>query len=149
MPLLWEIFISFLVLFTLTASIRLGLKGYIKFPKNKVLNFITTSRWCYSLIIFIPWLLGEFARAEISAFPWIAFIQSSSKHGLYDRIFSGTIVLLVDLWLFWIPSNIWINKHEDIDKQKRIMVRIINLLVGLILITASNPIYKLLESGGP
>lgn len=144
MMFIWTIVLSFLVFFTLLTSIRLGIEGIIKLPTGKLINFSTSPAWCFSLIVFLPMQIGEFARAENSPLPWEAFAQANFRHGFFDGVLTATIVLVVDIWLFWVPANIWINKYSYADATKRIMARIINLLLGLILTQVANPIYRLL-----
>ena len=139
---LWTFTLNGALLLTLASSFRLGLEGHIDFPEDKFFKFITAKGWCYSLFIFLPWHIGAFARGETSPLPWEAFKQESLRHGFYNGLLAASIVLLVDLWLFWIPANIWINKKNDIDKKHRTMARLINLLGGLLLTTLNNPIYK-------
>jgi hypothetical protein len=141
---IWSIILAVLVIFTLLASIRLGLEGIVKFPTGKLFNFSTSRAWCLSLFIFLPWKIGEFARAGNSPLPWEAFAQANLRHGLFEGILTATIVLLVNIWLFWVPANIWVNKYPNTDTTKRIMARIINLLLGLLLTQVANPIYSLL-----
>jgi len=67
-------------------------------------------------------------------------------HGFNNGIFAACSVLIADLWLLWIPANMWINNRPHLNKQKRYIARVINLLIGLLLMTASNPAIKFLDS---
>ena len=142
---IWPLTLSIIHIFPLLASIRLGLEGFVKLPTGKFFNFLTHKAWCLLLIIILPWQIGEFARAENSPLPWKAFVQANLRYGLFDAIFVAIIVLLVDIWLFWVPANIWINKYANADATRKLMARIINLLLGLILTLVANPIYKFLS----
>ena len=141
-----EIVFSFLILFALLASIRLGLEGFVRFSENGILEFVTHEGWCWILFLIMPMWIGMFGRSESSPLPWIEFAKGSSQNGFFDAIIGAAIVLLADFWLFWIPANIWINKHKDSDKIKRRMARIINFLLGLMLASVANPFYSFISS---
>jgi hypothetical protein len=143
---LWSIILNSVLIFSLVSSIRLGLEGHVNFPACKILKFIAAKEWCYSLFLFLPWHVGAFARGETSPIPWVAFRQECWRHGFYSALLAAGIVLLVDLWLFWVPANIWINRNKEIDKKHRMVARLINLIGGLLLVTLDNPIYKFLNT---
>ena len=145
-PLLFNMLLLLVVILTISASTRLALAGFIQFPKNKLLNIFMWKGWCYSLFLFMPWMVGAFARAETSPLPWRAFIISQAKHGNLDSsLIMAGIVLIVDLWLLWIPANIWINSHSDESLLTKNMARIINLLAGILLLTKDNFFYQLIN----
>lgn len=141
----WTIFCVVLTIGTFATSIRLSLLGYINFPRKGIIGWLTNTNWCYSLFLYLPAFVGEFARVETSPLPWRAFIQESSRHGTWNGLLMAVIVTLIDLWLFWIPAHLWIQEQENIDRTKARMARLINLLGGLLLTTGSNPIYKVLD----
>ena len=102
----WQFAIWILFVFTLLATIRLSFEGILSFPDNRVVRIISSPYWCFSLIILIG-LVGEFGRNESSPLPWIAFASSYSRHGISDAILALISVVIVDLWLFWTPSQIY------------------------------------------
>jgi len=156
----WVLIISLLFLaYVLPVSIFLALDGFIRLPKQKELreelnDFGYFFFLLLILIAIVGMAVGEFYRNEISLLPWRAFIFVSKMHGFNNGIFAACSVLIADLWLLWIPANMWINNRPDLDKQKRYLARVINLLIGLLLMTASNPVIKFLSAfsgggGGP
>lgn len=98
----------------------------------------------FGLLLYGGWMIGEFGRGETSPFPWKAFIDATERHGVFDGIFSACTVTFVDLWLLWIPANMWINSHSNLDRQRKYMARVINLLLGLLFMTEHNPFYEAL-----
>ncbi len=142
---IWAIALSFFVICTALASLRVGLIGFRRFETRRAIGFLTAPAWCLFLIMFLPWQIGEFARGENSPLPWATFTEANLRHGLFDGLLSATIVSIVDLWLFWIPASLWIGKHSEADKTKRIMARVINVLSGALLAQVANPVYRLMN----
>jgi len=146
----WVLIISLLFLaFVLPVSICLALDGFIRLPKQKELREdLNDFGYFFFLMLVLIAVVGmfviEFYRSEISPFPWRAFISVSKMHGFNNGIFAACSVLIADLWLLWIPANMWINNRPHLDKQKRYIARVINLLIGLLLITVSIPAIKFL-----
>ena len=134
-----------ILVLTLAASIRMGLEGYFKFPESKHWDILTSRNWSYALFVLLPGPVIAFARGEISPFPWVAFREEYWLHGLFSGLFAASNILLVDLWIFWIPANIWINKQYDLENNQKTMAHLINLLGGLLLVTFDNPVYKLIS----
>jgi hypothetical protein len=148
-----QILLSFLtvilILCTLATTIRLSLPMRFRPPSSdgkffKMIIIITHPGWCFALLLFMPWFLGEFARGETSPLPWVAFMDESYRHGFFSGLFTFLVVVLVDLWLFWTTANVWIYTRDNIDKEKARMARIINISVGLVFVTIGNPIYQLM-----
>ena len=131
----------------MAASIRMAIKGCAVevAPKSVSLNVLTHPGWCLCLLVTFPLLAGQFARCEVSPIPWQAFSMEYSQHGLLSGFLALVVVITVDLWLFWIPSHFWITGGKNRDRTKRLMARIINILVGLLIVSAANPVYKLIE----
>jgi len=145
----WIIIAVVLLGYTLLASIYLALDGFVYLPKQR--EIIEYPAFWYPLIIaiifFVAWMTGDFGRGEISPLPWEAFMDT--KDGVFWSIFVASMVIIADLWLLWIPANIWINDQKvKISKENSdslfFMARVINLLVGLLLMTENNPAIKLL-----
>ena len=152
----WILTISLLYLaFVLPVSICLALDGFILLPKQKELREdLSDFGYFFFLLLVLIAVVGmfvvEFYRSDISPLPWRAFISVSKMHGFNNGIFAALSVLIADLWLLWIPANMWINNRPHLDKQKEYMARVINLLIGLLIMAASNPAIKFLSafSGG-
>jgi hypothetical protein len=148
----WVLIISLLFLaFVLPVSICLALDGFISLPKQKELREdLNDFGYFFFLMLVLIAVVGmfvvEFYRSEISPLPWRAFISVSKVHGFNNGIFAACSVLIADLWLLWIPANMWINNRPHLDKQKRYIARVINLLIGFLLMTASYPAIKFLGS---
>ena len=145
---IWGIVFSFCCICTALASVRVGLIGFRKFEARKAFRFVTAPAWCLFVFMFLPWQIGEFARGENSSLPWEAFSGAYLRHGFFEGLLSATIVLIVDFWLFWIPSSLWIHKYSQADTTKRIMARVINLLSGALLTQIANSIYRWMDYFG-
>lgn len=124
---------------TLKISV-IGDKGF----KGK--NYIVTSPyWLVTLIVWVPMMIGAFARRESTAIPWTEFGDEFEKHGLWNGILSLLIVLTVDLWLFWTPSHIYLTSKPETERKNSIFVRLFNITFGLLVTTPWNPLYKILD----
>lgn len=156
----WVLIICLLFFaFVLPVSLCLALDGFIRLPKQKELREdLNDFGHFFFLLLLLIAVVGifvvEFYRSEISPLPWKTFISVSKMHGFNNGIFAARSVLTADLWLLWIPANMWINNRPHYDKQKRYIARVLNLLIGLIVMAASNPIIKFLSAfsggnGGP
>ncbi len=95
-----------LLVFTFFASIKLAVEGIYEIPKNQFVNFITSPYWCFFLIVLVG-TVGDFARGESSPIPWKAFMDVYSVHGIWNGFFALLTVITTDLWLFWIPSQMY------------------------------------------
>ena len=129
----------------LLASLRYALKGFIAVPKKRLFRVLTHLAWFACLVIMLPAVIGQFARSTSSPLPWVEFSAIFNKHGLMGAFIGAELVLITDLWLLWIPGHLWATSHPGADRRMRIMARIINLLAGLLLATAANPIYRLIK----
>jgi low temperature requirement protein LtrA len=74
----------------------------------------------------------------------MVLLEETEQHGVFNGLIYATMVIFVDLWLFWIPAHLWITNRKENDRTKRIMARLLNFFAGLLLSTAWNPIYRLL-----
>lgn len=142
---LWQCLFAVVIVCTFLASIRIAVVGLGHLPKNQWIAFITHDNWAFTLLIFIPWFAGSFARHEDSALPWVAFSKATARHGIVDGLSALLLVLIVDLWLLWIPAHSYIRNRPELDRRTIYLARCLNLAVGLLLLTPQNPIYKLLE----
>jgi hypothetical protein len=129
----------------LAASLRYALKGYLPIPKSRLVRVLTHVAWFACLVVILPMVIGQFARATASPLPWVEFSTIFQKYGLLDAFISTELVLITDLWLLWIPGHLWIQSHPGADRRMRNMARTINLLAGLLLATAANPFYQLIK----
>lgn len=142
----WELVLLVVTPFTFLATIRLSLKGILSFPDFTIMNVLFNEGWCIFTITFAPWHIEAYARGEISPLPWKVFLESSAIHGVIDGFISVLMVCIVNMWILWIPSQIYTSKLYGIDKEKAKFARIINGLAGLLLLTPGNPFYKVIES---
>jgi hypothetical protein len=145
-----------------TYSLCLALKNadffrenvFLKLPAKLRIVIVVLHILCFVVCCCIMIVtVGMFARGEMSPLPWTAF----NKHGLLDALAAFIIILFTDLWLLWIPSQLWIgfvkkNRYQSAGTmalcttQVFIMARIINVLFGLLLMSESNPIYKVTDT---
>ncbi len=137
--------LMFVITIVLIASLRYTLEGFVVMPQNHIFRALMHPGWFVFLIIILPMHMGEFARSEASPLPWVQFSTLMFRHGLADAFIGTAMVLITDLWLFWIPANLLVMYHPDMDRHKHIMARAINFLTGLLLATPANPIYKIIE----
>lgn len=143
---LGETFMLIAIFCTFLATIRLSFRGIPITPEKTLSRFLTHENWCYSLFLILPTCIGEFARGELSALPWIAYKQAYLEHGFIDALLSLSFVLVADLWLFWTPAQLFRARLNDEQQEKAKFARLTNLLVGLILITPKNPPYVIVET---
>jgi hypothetical protein len=128
---------------TLLVTLRLVVLGD-RYPKNRFVEMATRNEWCLSLIFFVPITIGRFAREELSPLPWRAYSEAAARHGWTDGLFSLSLVLMIDLWLLWIPADLYVRKRPTIDRRIKILARSLNLAIGLLLMSPRNPLYAML-----
>lgn len=102
-------FIPISLICTLVATIRLSVEGYFKFPDYGWIRFISSPYWCICLVLYAGWTIGDFARNESSAIPWVEFINKYSEGDIFSAIFYSLKTIITDLWLFWTPAQIYRN----------------------------------------
>ena len=177
MSFLWMTIVLLLFVVFSIGTVYLALEGFVHLPKHEELTE-NQELWIllfFSLIVFVAGMTGEYGRGWTSSLPWKAFIMAKEKHGIFEGIFSACQVFLVDLWLLWIPANIWINSQKkklekengklrviddenyklyqrgylsalyDLNKRRIYTARIINFFVGMLLMIPQNPLYNFLE----
>lgn len=188
----WVIIIISILLsgYALLVSIYFALDGFVRLPKPRVYEKLPEG---LHFLLFIG-LIGSLGWSGGVPFYWRAFMDMDD--GVLLSIRNACWLITVDLWLFWIPANMWVNhqqkeeirpnhglsrheidddddiesylrEHDEIDDEEDVelylrgyrqaifdfgkfrtatqaMARVINLLVGLLLITENNPIVKIL-----
>ena len=144
-----QLILAVVVACTLLSTLRVAIVGLGHMPNNPVARAISHDGWNATLFILIPWFVGSFARREVSPLPWVAFSVARARHGVGDGIFELAIVVLVDLWLLWIPAHSYSTNRPGIDKRIVVMARLLNVAIGLLLVTPDNPIYKIIGLGEP
>ena len=142
---LWEAVFAVVVICAFLASVRIAFVGLEHMPTNPWLAFISHDCWSLTLIVSLPWLIGAFARHEVSPLPWVAFSKAAGRHGPLDGVFTLLSVLTVELWLLWIPAHSYIVNRPGLDRRTATLARCLNLVIGLLLLTPQNPVYKILE----
>jgi hypothetical protein len=145
---MWKTMFGAVVTVILIGVTILTLKLWIFGDKKKfgkIGDAITHSGWSLALLLLIPWFLGDYGRGQTSPIPWRAFETAYSKHGFWDAIVVTAMVAVVDLWALWLPGALYIEGHAEFDKPTRILVRSLNLSVGLLLLTPHNPFYWFIE----
>lgn len=98
-----------------------------------------------ALLVTIPMTVGEIARGEVSPLPWEAFSQSAMRHGTFDGVFAFVTSSITALWIFLVPGHLLADSIYKRDGKWPKYPYVINILVGLILSTPGNPVYRLLE----
>jgi len=139
-------FVLWISIFPFSASIYFAKSG--KKPKfqNKWLCFFLSEKWLYFAAAIALFHSGQFAREEISPLPWVAFQDVISSHGVFNGASSFVNVCTTDLWLFWnLGQFCLIGQRDRLDGGKIKLIRIVNILMGLLLVTSHNPIYKLIR----
>jgi hypothetical protein len=130
-----QVLLAAVLICTFLASLRIALVGLGHPPDRRALGFLTNDYWCLSLFIFLPWHAGSFARGETSPLPWVAYVESAARHGTADGLFAAVTVLIVEMWLLWIPAHSYIRNRPGLDQRTIILVRCLNLAIGLLLLT--------------
>jgi len=141
----WELLLGAATCCTLLATLRVAVVGLGHLPKGPVARFVSHDGWSWALVALVPWLLGSFARREDSPLPWVAFSAAAGRHGVVDGLLALGFVLIVDLWALWIPAHSYVCNHPDLDRRVATMARLLNVAVGLLLLTPGNPVYRLLD----
>ena len=141
----WQFIFGLAILCVFSSSVRVALVGLGHPPANSLLLAATHDGWNLSLILFMPMLLGEFARQEMSPMPWAAYAMSAARHGPIDGLTGAALVIIVELWIFWNPAQTYIKRHHNIDHRIIILARALNISIGLLLVTPNNPIYMFIS----
>lgn len=137
-----QFIVSILAIVVFASTIKLAIMGDEKIGDN-IIDMLSHPGWSLLMFLFIPMYIGEFARGESSAFPWVEFMQEYTRHGFVNGVSSLLILLSVELWLFWVPSKLYIDSNPKFSKRLKYSIRCLNIAIGLILIIPNNPIYRL------
>jgi len=120
-------------------SIYHALNGFVPLPENRWVSGLRYPLLFAAMFVLVN--IIDFYGGVTSPLPWKAFIAATESHGFFDGVLSFLSVTLVDLWLLWIPANIWINNTSYLDEKRRYAARSMNLIAGLLLISARNLVY--------
>jgi hypothetical protein len=139
---LWIAFLLIVLVCTFAASVRIAFVGLGHLPANRWVKFVTHDGWTASLFFLLPMNLGSIARREVSPLPWTAFSNAAARHGIMDGVFELVCVLIVEFWVLGLPAQSYILNRPGLDRRTLILVRCLNLAVGLLLLTPYNPVYE-------
>lgn len=144
--LVWNIFWLIISLGCLVNTIKISIYAINKTNNltNKISKIIFSLWWFAPLIVFIPWYMGGIARFEINPIPWLEFHSKLSQHGFLNALLSVIILLTVELWFFWTPSQLFISYLPHDKKVNTFFIRLTNILLGIILTSHMNFFYKLI-----
>ena len=115
-------------------SVALASVALLVFPEDRLDQYNQRMPWISTLvmiagfIVFIAFVMtvGQLARGEISPLPWEAFSVSFL------------------LWALLIPGHLKASSRKLATGKRPSYPYFINILVGLLLVTPGNPIYRLL-----
>ncbi|KAA0259372.1 hypothetical protein FHQ18_00405 [Deferribacter autotrophicus] len=131
-----NLIISFILIlitvFVLLASVRLLIEPYIQIPKAKFISFITSPLWCLFLFVLLPLALRDFSLGDLEfSFSFVKNYLLSNKN-IFDKLYPILVIPISVLWLYILPSHIWIqNNKEKIDSKIKNFARILNFFVGI------------------
>lgn len=140
------LFLSFMVAL---ASVALAVlpEGSLN-PYMKKMPWILPFAGIAGLIVFMMFvaIIGQLARAEASPLPWEAFSVVYRRHGLVDGLSTLFLMISFLLWALLIPGHLTASSIKSATGKRPSYPYVINLLVGLLLVTPGNPFYRLLEN---
>jgi hypothetical protein len=159
---LWGIIIWVVLICTLLATIRMGFVGLDRPSNYSIVNILSSEKWCMSLFLILPATAIDYGTNRLSPLPWTAFTAAAARHGVADGILSSLEVCITDLWLLWVPAQMYARdltlkmynfelkelepeKVRSLIHRQGILIRIINVLVGLLLMTPNNPMIALIK----
>jgi len=136
------------------ATIRFAFYRILPPPTGAVMKFFTGLGWAFLAIMFSVATIGSFARGKSFAAPWAEFSFRLSLHGLEDACAGAWVVTLADIWWFFGFSQLILWSQEtgpnprtiEIQALRRRLYLVINILVGLLVTTEGNPIYRFLAT---
>ena len=177
MDTVWIILAIIAGIYLFIGTVYFALDGFVRFPQKDIIERPEHMVFFFlGFMVFVIGFAGEIFRGDISPIPWTAYFDETKKHGAINGFLSLFTVILTDLWLLWIPANIWINHQKkklekgkrelrliddkdlklyqkgylsalyDLNQKRIYTARILNLVIGILLMTPYNPIYSLLEN---
>ncbi len=105
---------------------------------QRTLRFLCS--WFWPVLLVVPFTVIEIGGHELSAIPWQAFQVDYFKHGFTHAALLTANVLISEAWVLWIPGHLYIFYHCRADKSKAVLIRLLNLALGLLLLTPGNPL---------
>jgi hypothetical protein len=133
----------------LASSIRLAVTADIDYnapPQATHWRIVLSPYWCFFLVALLPAWIGGFGRGENSALPWDAFRQEALRHGFASGLLGAAGALTAILWMLWIPAHLYVSRRHGADRENLVFARALNVVVGLLLMTPGNPVYRILDS---
>lgn len=94
----------------------------------------------------LPMELGAIARGEHSALPWRAYAAAAARHGPANGVFALISHLTWCIWAFVLPGHIYANGVWSKTGIRPASPYVINVVIGLLLSTPWNPIYRLIDA---
>jgi MFS family permease len=133
-------------------SVALASVALLVFPEDRLDQYNQRMPWISTLvmiagfIVFIAFVMtvGQLARGEISPLPWEAFSVTYRRHGMVDGLTSFFLMVSFLLWALLIPGHLKASSRKLATGKRPSYPYFINILVGLLLVTPGNPIYRLL-----
>jgi hypothetical protein len=101
------------------------------------------------LFWIVLWYAGAVARGEQSPIPWIAFNQGGDSRDSLDRYFAMNACILFLLWAYIVPGHLYANAKKKKEGVRPRYPYAINILVGLLLSTEHNLVYRFLVMLAP
>jgi cytochrome bd-type quinol oxidase subunit 1 len=165
LDILWKILVSFIFFSCFFTTIRTSFSRF--FPelesKNKYWIMISHENWLILVLVLVVMKIGEYGRGETSYVPWEVYESVKYRtQDEYDSLIESLWVLMTDIVILFGCSEYLIKeKMKEIQKQDLEVVRdhlkskleerkkfyyLLNFVMGLLLMTEHNLLYKLLES---
>lgn len=138
-----------LCLFTAFGSVAL-----VVLPEERLSAYFVRMPWLsivvgiIGIIVFIMFvgMTGELARGETSPLPWEAFSTGYRRHGLIEGLTSFFSMISFLLWALLVPGHLKASSIRADTGNRPSYPYVINLLIGLILVTPANPVYRIIDS---
>lgn len=139
----WHAFIWISAVCALFTTVRLSLSESLTYDLessgggylNYAIYYLTHPLWCLPFYVYAAGMIGEIYRGSSSALPWEALSEEAALHGTESGLLAFLLTATLDLWLFWTAGQFWIIWKSDAEKRLRAAVRVINGLIGLLVVT--------------